>query len=52
MPDYPGIDHGGSEDIIIVGSSAKQFAGTYNLTLPDGSIAEIDSATDTITNGK
>ena len=49
MPDYPnGIELGDSEDIIIVNS----FAKTYSFNLPDESVAEIDSATDTITGDK
>lgn len=52
MPDYPGgIELGDSEDIIIV-NSFNPKNNTYSVTLRDGSIAEIDSATDTIISGK
>ena len=52
MPDYPGgIELGDSEDIIIV-NTFNSKANTYTATLRDGSIVEIDSATDTIISGK
>lgn len=51
MPDYPGIDLGESEDIIIVGMG-NPYAKTYTAQLPSGNIVEYDPETDTIIGDK